>query len=293
MLVSISIHTERFLIIKMKYKTLTPTWFVILSLVLYLYEMLIGILHIHISYLLYLYPMYLFCILCAVMLIIFIVNKTELLGIIIAAIPVTSILVIIIEAIVMMINNFDPSSSTFTIVWWYIEFFSMIILTSHMLLRKTNPLSMKKVLNKKRDEKKRKRYLFGKFYLGIMILDAVLNLLLLLLYYILYPRISDGVVSTSTVIELFLCLLSVAFIIYVLITRINKIQLILPILFLTVFIACTSDASKLIAQGINPMDLRYMHNIITDIIVIVVYLFIICFSLYWLKKDKYNASRIK
>jgi len=127
---------------------------------------------------------------------------------------------------------------------------------------------------------------FNTTYISILMIDAVISLLLVTGYYVFYPKISDSVITFSALIELFLCLFSIIFIIYILIKRQEKIQLVLPIFFLIFFVGGYIDSHIIMAQGVNVMDLRNVHNVISTIVELGAYVFILIFGWHLLKRNK-------
>jgi hypothetical protein len=120
----------------------------------------------------------------------------------------------------------------------------------------------------------------------VILIDVILNLILLFLYYLLRLNVSEDILSLSGFVEFLLCFLSLIFIAYVLIKKIKKIQLVLPIFFIVFFFTGYVDSHFVMAQGINVMDVRNIHNLIGTIIELIGYLFILIFSIHLLKKKE-------
>jgi len=123
-----------------------------------------------------------------------------------------------------------------------------------------------------------------KIYIYLVIVIGLINLSFGTLY-LFFPSITvKALLYLATFIEFPLIILSIIMLFHVFSKKLNKINLILPAIYLASYLSLGIFGGIIFARGIDPLDLTYFPNIIGYIISIISYIFQIIFGIYLLKR---------
>lgn len=125
---------------------------------------------------------------------------------------------------------------------------------------------------------------FLKTYIYLLIAVAVENLVYVSLYIILKKAFLMFFLVLVTIVEYPLLLLSVAVIIYLIVKKLNRIYLVLPVLYLALYITFTILARIMAAKGIAIFDFSYASVMVMNILMFLFYFLQIVFGVYLLRK---------
>lgn len=125
---------------------------------------------------------------------------------------------------------------------------------------------------------------FLKTYIYLLMAVAVANLVYVTLYIIFRKAIFMVFLLVATIVEYPLLLLSVAVIIYLIVKKLNRIYLVLPVIYLVLYAAFTIFARMMAAKGIGIFDFSYPLIVVANIFIWLFYLFQIVFGVYLLRK---------
>ncbi len=124
-----------------------------------------------------------------------------------------------------------------------------------------------------------------KVYIYSLVIIAIINLIVGAAYYLL-PNKDVGLLlmTLSTLIELPLIFFSIAVLIYALVTRLEKIYLTLPIVYVTIYMGLVVFGAVVVLKGIDLLDLSHFPGLVAFIISVLFYLFQIFFGVYLLRR---------
>ncbi len=128
--------------------------------------------------------------------------------------------------------------------------------------------------------------MFIKIYIYIVLVNAIVNLIFGLIYYLNQNFITLILLNLISLPELLILPASIALIIYILIKKLNRLHLILPTFFFSVYIGMSYWGLVQNAKGVYPLDLSNALNFIMFFATVLFYVAHIIMGAYLLKIKK-------